>query len=135
MVAMIPEWLTTFLNLLVPLTSTAFGLQCLSWLHERWKNKKESQDKAATTQQQSIREFYLTAMEEVRDLKNRLRQSEVDFYTARQENLQIKSENIELRQKLQLLQFQMDATTNPRLPQGWKKEQETEQVETKKETG
>lgn len=65
-------------------------------------------------QQQSIREFYLTAMDEVRDLKNRLRQSEVDFYTARQENLQLKSENIELRQKLQLLQFTLDDKPNPR---------------------
>lgn len=68
------------------------------------------------TQQQSIREFYLTAMEEVRDLKNRLRQSEVDFYTARQENLQLKSENIELRQNLQLLQLKLDEDSIPHKP-------------------
>jgi hypothetical protein len=105
---MIPEWLTTFINLLIPLTSTAFGLQVLSWLHERWKAKIDSKEKTAVAQQQQIREFYLTAMDEVRDLKNRLRQSEVDFYTARQENLQLKSENIDLRQQLQMLQFKLD---------------------------
>jgi len=59
-------------------------------------------------QQQTIREFYLGAVDEIRDLKNRLRQSEVDFYTARQENLQLKSENIDLRQQLQMLQFKLD---------------------------